>query len=109
MSLYQTGNPPALHTSLFRRKQRKIERFNRTLDSFLAEIATVKPKDLKSLNQLLDVWLAECYQTQPHRGLEANTSPALAFQQDSEAEKPNAGKTTKECHFFRDLGEDRHV
>ena len=62
----------------------KIERFNRTLDSFLAEIATAKPKDLKSLNQLLDVWLAECYQNRPHRGLEAKKSPALAFQQDSE-------------------------
>jgi len=40
----------------------KVERFNRVVDSFLAEAAIEKPKTLDRLNDLFQVWLSECYQ-----------------------------------------------
>jgi len=49
----------------------KIERFNRTLDSFLAEAALKKATSLSEFNDLFNVWLAECYQNREHSGIGA--------------------------------------
>lgn len=62
----------------------KIERLNRTIDGFLAEIQVDKPKDLESLNKRFWAWLDECYQHQPHSSLENNMSPYAAFNTDKE-------------------------
>jgi len=55
----------------------KIERFNRTLDSFLAEASLESFPGLWAINNLLDVWLAECYHNKEHSGL--GTSPEIAY------------------------------
>lgn len=65
----------------------KVERFNRVVDSFLAEAAIEKPKTLDGLNELFQVWLAECYQNKPHSSLEAKISPETAYRSDKKALK----------------------
>lgn len=65
----------------------KVERFNRVVDSFLAEAALEKPQTLEKLNQLFWVWLEECYNNQPHSGLEEGLSPAFAYRSDKHALK----------------------
>ena len=60
----------------------KVERFNRVVDSFLAEAALEKPQTLDKLNSLFWVWLAECYQNKPHSALGEKVSPHIAYQSD---------------------------
>jgi putative transposase len=60
----------------------KPERFNRLVDSFLAEVSLEKPQTLGRLNQLFAVWLEECYQHKPHAGLGGNITPYAAYQSD---------------------------
>lgn len=60
----------------------KVERFNRVVDSFLAEAALDKPQTLDKLNVLFWVWLDECYQNKPHSALGEKTSPQTAYQSD---------------------------
>ena len=55
----------------------KIERFNRTVDSFLAEANLKRPKSLADMNQLLNVWLQECYHARNHGSLK--TTPEIAY------------------------------
>ena len=55
----------------------KPEKFNRLVDNFLAEAALEKPKTLKSLNELFDVWLSEFYQNKPHASLGGKTPQAV--------------------------------
>lgn len=55
----------------------KIERFNRTMDSFLAEAALANPAGLSEINRLFDVWLSECYHNKEHAGL--GVSPEEAY------------------------------
>ena len=59
----------------------KPEKFNRLVDNFLAEAALEKPKTLKSLNELFDVWLTEFYQNKPHAALDKKT-PQSVFNAD---------------------------
>lgn len=59
----------------------KVERFNRTVDSFLAEAALEQPTTLARLNELWWVWLDTCYQTRPHSALHGQ-SPEAAFRGD---------------------------
>lgn len=65
----------------------KVEKFNRTVDAFLAEANLEKPKTLEELNKLFWVWLEECYQNKPHSGLDNNVSPEYAYRSDSKALK----------------------
>lgn len=60
----------------------KIERFNRTVDSFLAECALQKPRTLDELNQYFAAWLQEEYHQEPHTGL-GGMSPATAWRTDT--------------------------
>jgi transposase InsO family protein len=60
----------------------KVERFNRVVDSFLAEAALEKPQTLDKLNSLFWVWLDECYQNKPHSALGEKVSPHIAYQSD---------------------------
>jgi transposase InsO family protein len=64
----------------------KPERFNRVVDSFLAEAALEKPQTLDRLNELFQVWLTECYQTKAHSGLNG-ISPETAYRSDKKALK----------------------
>lgn len=65
----------------------KIESFNKTVGSFLSEVALEKPQSLDKLNRLFWVWLEECYQTKPHSGLGDNKSPDMAYRSDKKALK----------------------
>lgn len=60
----------------------KIERFNRLIDAFLAEADLEKPQTLDELNRLFVVWMEECYQNQPHSGLDGLKTPNEAFRTD---------------------------
>lgn len=63
----------------------KVERLNRTIDQFLNEVALEKPKTLDALNTWFQTWLSECHQNKPHAALGENTSPLMAFRQDTKA------------------------
>jgi len=47
----------------------KIERFNRTIDSFLAEASLKKLNTIDGYNHYLKVWLQECYHSKMHGSL----------------------------------------
>jgi hypothetical protein len=55
----------------------KIERFNQTICSFLAEAALKEAADLSEFNELFKVWLAECYHNKEHSAI--NNSPEQAY------------------------------
>ena len=55
----------------------KVERFNRTVDAFLAEVALKSPKTVDDFNRLFWVWLSGCYHTKEHASLE--TTPEMAY------------------------------
>jgi transposase InsO family protein len=55
----------------------KIERFNRTVDSFLDE-AAIQCKTIEDYNRYFEVWLQECYHSRKHGGLRGNT-PEIAY------------------------------
>lgn len=56
----------------------KIERFNRTVDSFLDEAALKQCRKLDDFNRYFQIWLGECYHTRGHAGLEGQT-PEVAY------------------------------
>jgi transposase InsO family protein len=62
----------------------KVERFNRVVDDFLAEVRLDHPTTLEAFNAAWDVWLAECYQTKPHRALPDARHPEAAYRGDPE-------------------------
>ena len=55
----------------------KIERFNRTLDSFLAEVTLKRPESLADFNQYFNIWLSECYHGKEHSSI--NMTPETAY------------------------------
>lgn len=59
----------------------KQERFNLTVDSFLAEVAVKPPSSVRELNTLFEAWLSECYHSKTHSAL--GTTPEIAFKSDS--------------------------
>lgn len=60
----------------------KVERFNRTVESFLAELSLQKTQTLEELNHLFGAWLSEGYNNKPHSALNEKT-PAEVFALDS--------------------------
>ncbi len=57
----------------------KVERFNRTIGTFFGEAALKKPQTLDEYNELLAIWLSECYQNKSHEGI--GTSPEIAWRE----------------------------
>lgn len=71
-----------LHTQAYSPESKgKIERFNRTVESFLSEMTLQKPKTLEELNHAFALWMEEGYNHRPHSSLE-NKTPANRFQED---------------------------
>ena len=60
----------------------KVERFNRTVESFLAELSLQKAQTLEELNRLFSAWLSEGYNNKPHSALDGKT-PAEDFASNS--------------------------
>ena len=56
----------------------KIERFNRTVDSFLAEAELKQCRTLTDFNRYFNVWMQECYHTRKHGSLHG-MSPEIAY------------------------------
>lgn len=56
----------------------KIERFNRTVDSFLDEVSLKGCKALDDFNRYFNVWLTECYHPRKHGSLKGVT-PEIAY------------------------------
>jgi len=56
----------------------KIERFNRTVESYLDEVALKNCNTLEDYNRYFNVWLHECYHSRNHAGLE-ETTPEIAY------------------------------
>jgi len=65
----------------------KPERFNRVVDSFLAEVALEKPQTLDKLNELFQIWVEECYQNRPHSALNSGNTPLTAYRSDKKPQK----------------------
>jgi transposase InsO family protein len=61
-----------------------VERFNRVVDSFMAEFSLQKERTLEALNRDFEAWLNQYYHTKPHSGING-ISPATAFRTDSRA------------------------
>ena len=55
----------------------KVERFNRTVDAFLAEASLQNLSTLDSYNKYLNVWISECYHNKVHAALK--DTPANAY------------------------------
>lgn len=72
----------------------KIERFNRTVETFVKEASLIKIKNLAHLNALYRAWLEEDYQHSPHEGIGKKT-PMQAFQKDG---KRIRFVTPEECY-----------
>ncbi|WP_322555775.1 DDE-type integrase/transposase/recombinase [Sporosarcina beigongshangi] len=62
----------------------KVERFNRTFNSFLEEARLEDYKTLDKLNSLLEVWISECYLHKGHSALKDQMSPFAAFRSDTQ-------------------------
>jgi transposase InsO family protein len=60
----------------------KIERFNRTIENFIAELSLQKVQTLAELNHFFGAWLAEGYNNKPHSALDGKT-PAEVFASDT--------------------------
>ena len=59
----------------------KQERFNETVDQFIAECSLEDIPTLKDLNEKFQAWLNQCYTKATHSGI--GTTPELAFKSDS--------------------------
>jgi putative transposase len=59
----------------------KVERINRTVEEFFAEISLEKPKTLEQLNQSFSLWMEAGYNHKKHSSLE-NMTPAERFNRD---------------------------
>jgi transposase InsO family protein len=59
----------------------KVERFNRTVENFLAELSVQKVDTLDELNRLFSAWLSEGYNNKSHGALNGKT-PAEIFASD---------------------------
>jgi len=57
----------------------KIERFNRTVDAFLAEAALQNLRTLDAYNRYLNIWISECYHNKVHSALK--DTPQNVYQQ----------------------------
>ena len=60
----------------------KVERFNRTVEDFLAELSLQKAQTLSELNDFFGAWLSEGYNNKPHSALDGKT-PAEVFALDT--------------------------
>lgn len=60
----------------------KIEKFNRLLDSFAAEVKLKNPKTVGEVDHYLQIWVSELYQNKPHAALKLDQTPAIAYSSD---------------------------
>ena len=83
----------------------KVEKFNRYLDSFVAEIKLKNPKTVAEVDHHLQIWLDQIYQNKPHAALDGKT-PEQAFQSDT---RPLRFATNEQLSLAFQLSETRLV
>jgi hypothetical protein len=74
----------------------KVERFNRTVEEFIAEYRLQKAGTLRELNRLFHAWLSERYQHKPHSSLNGRT-PIEVFADDKTPLRFHSLETLKEA------------
>ncbi|MEI6133204.1 MAG: DDE-type integrase/transposase/recombinase [Bacillota bacterium] len=77
----------------------KVERFNRTVESFINEVNLEKPKTIDELNFLYRHWLQEGYLHKVHGELNGK-SPAQAFQEDAKHIKYPSPEALKDAFLW---------
>jgi len=80
----------------------KIERWKRTLDSFLAEVRLEHPRTLDVLNTRFAAWLSECYQHKPHSALPQDTTPETAYRSDAQPMRWVSPEVLKDAFLHAD-------
>jgi transposase InsO family protein len=76
----------------------KIERFNRTLESFLEEAGLKNPGSLGELNELYKIWEEECYNKREHSAL--GMTPEQAYDSSKAPKRYLSAETIAEA-FLR--------
>lgn len=84
----------------------KIEKFNRLLDSFVAEVKLKNPRTVAEVDHYLQIWISELYQNKPHAALKLDQTPALAFSSD---DRPLRFATAKQLTEAFQISETRLV
>ena len=79
----------------------KVERFNRTVESFLAELSLQKAHTLPELNSLFSAWLSEGYNNKSHSALDGQT-PADKFASDSAPLRFSSIEALREAFFHEE-------
>jgi transposase InsO family protein len=79
----------------------KVERFNRTVEEFMAEYRLQKAGTLSELNRLFRAWLSERYQCKPHSGLKGRT-PMETFAVDETPLRFYTLETLKEAFLHEE-------
>jgi transposase InsO family protein len=83
----------------------KVEKFNRYLDSFVAEIKLKNPKSVAEVDHYLQVWLDQIYQQKPHAALNGKT-PEQTFLSDN---RPLRFATSEQLSIAFQVSETRLV
>jgi transposase InsO family protein len=78
----------------------KIERFNLTIDTFLAEAKLMNLTALDGYNHYLDVWLSECYHKKEHSTL--NATPFYAFNSSTNPIRPVTPQALAEAFLHQE-------
>lgn len=79
----------------------KVERFNRTVEEFFAEVRLQKPQTLEELNTYFRAWLSERYQHKPHSALNGKT-PAEAFALDDTPLRFHSPETLRQAFLHEE-------
>lgn len=61
----------------------KVEKFNDSVNDFIAEVNAAKVKTLEELNRLWYIWIEAYYHDKPHSGLGEGITPLMAFNRDT--------------------------
>lgn len=83
----------------------KVEKFNRYLDSFVAEVKLQNPQSVAEVDHYLQIWLDQIYQQKPHSSLDGKT-PDQAFRSDN---RPLRFATSEQLSLAFQLSETRLV
>ena len=75
-----------------------MERFNRTVENFLAELSLQKAQNLEELNQLFGAWLSEGYNHRPHSAL-GDKTPTEVFASDCAPLRFHSIEALKDAFF----------
>ena len=77
----------------------KVERFNRTVGSFIDEVQLESPQNIDELNHHFRAWLSESYHHKHHKGL-GGATPAATFAKDTSPIRFSNLETLREAFLW---------